>query len=76
MKFFFYSEISIILCYTNTRVKKMKKGFVSMATVYIFLIVFLLILSSILSKYVVRNRLINSLSDTVKTELNERYYNE
>lgn len=54
----------------------MKKGFVSMATVYIFLIVFLLILSSILSKYVVRNRLINSLSDTVKTELNERYYNE
>ena len=47
----------------------MKKGFVSMATVYAFLIVFLLILSSILSKYVMRNRLINSLNETVKNEL-------
>ncbi len=51
----------------------MKKGFVSMITVYTFLIVFLLILSSILSKYVMKNRLINSLNETVKTELNERY---
>ena len=50
----------------------MKKGFVSMATVYAFL----LILSSILSKYVMRNRLINSLNETVKNELNERYNND
>ena len=49
----------------------MKKGFVSMATVYAFLIV-----SSILSKYVMRNRLINSLNETVKNELNERYNND
>ena len=54
----------------------MKKGFVSMATVYAFLIVFLLILSSILSKYVMRNRLINSLNETVKNELNEGYNND
>ena len=43
-----------------------KKGFISMATVYTFLIVFLLVLASILSKYTARNNLVNGLSRIVK----------
>lgn len=54
----------------------MKKGFVSMATMYTFLIVFLLIIASIMSKYINRNKLINNIQTNTKTELNLRYDNE
>ncbi len=53
-----------------------KKGFISMATVYSFLIVFILVLASILSKYTARNNLINGLSKNIKDELNKEYFNE
>ena len=53
-----------------------KKGFISMATVYTFLIVCLLVLASILSKYTARNNLVNGLSRSVKEELNKEYFNE
>lgn len=54
----------------------MKKGFISMAVVYVFLIVFLLLMASILGKYVSRNTLTKSLQDNVKVELNKEYFNE
>jgi hypothetical protein len=37
----------------------MKKGFVSIATMYTFLIVFLLIIASIMAKYINRNKILN-----------------
>lgn len=53
-----------------------KKGFISMATVYTFLIVYLLVLASILSKYVARNNLVTGLSKDTKEVLNKEYFNE
>lgn len=58
------------------KIMNSKKGFISMATVYTFLIVFLLVLASILSKYTARNNLVNGLSRSVKEELNKEYFNE
>ena len=55
---------------------RMKKGFIPMAVVYVFLVVFLLLMASILGKYVSRNTLTKSLQDNVKVELNKEYFNE
>jgi hypothetical protein len=54
----------------------MKKGFVSIATMYTFLIVFLLVIASIMAKYINRNKLINNIQTNTKAELNLRYDNE
>ena len=54
----------------------MKKGFVSIATMYTFLIVFLVVIASIMAKYINRNKLINNIRTNTKTELNLRYDNE
>ncbi len=53
----------------------MKKGFVSMAVVYSFLIVFLVLMASFLASYVNRNRLNNKLVSDTKTTLNQNYQN-
>ena len=53
----------------------MKKGFVSMAVVYSFLIVFLVLMASFLASYVNRNRLNNKLINDAKTTLNQNYQN-
>jgi len=50
-----------------------KDGFVSMAVIYTFIIVFVLIILSLLSLYAFRNKVINNLVEDVKTNLNERY---
>ena len=54
----------------------MKNGFVSIATMYTFLIVFLVVIASIMAKYINRNKLINNIQTNTKTELNLRYDNE
>lgn len=54
----------------------MKKGFVSTAVVYTFLIIFLLVIASFLTTYVNRNNYINRIIDETKTLLNEGYINE
>ena len=53
----------------------MKKGFVSMAVVYSFLIVFLVLMASFLASYVNRNRLNNKLVSDTKATLNKNYQN-
>ncbi len=50
-----------------------KKGFISMAVVYTFLILFLLLITSLLSMYSFRNDIIGGQEDSVKDELNEEY---
>ena len=51
----------------------MKKGFVSTAIVYTFLIIFLLVISSFLATYVNRNNYINRIIEETKNILNEGY---
>lgn len=51
----------------------MKKGFISMAVVYSFLIVFLVIMLSLLTTYVNRNNYINRVVNETKEYLNEGY---
>ncbi len=51
----------------------MKKGFISMAVVYSFLIVFLVLMASFLASYINKNKFSNKLIDTSKTKLNEKY---
>ena len=50
-----------------------KDGFVSMAVIYTFIIVFILIILSLLSLYAFRNKTINNLVEDVKSDLNARY---
>lgn len=52
----------------------MKKGFISMAVVYTFLILFLLILFSILSSYLFRMNMVDVVTNKVKEELNDSSY--
>lgn len=51
---------------------KKKKGFVSMAIVYSFLIIFLIIMLSLLRSYANRNTFTDIIIDEVKNDLNER----
>lgn len=51
---------------------KNKKGFISMAVVYSFLIIFLIIMLSLLRSFSNRNTFIDSIIDDVRIELNER----
>lgn len=51
----------------------MKKGFISMAVVYSFLIVFLIIMTSLLNVYINRNNFIDTLVKDVKNQLNEEF---
>ena len=53
---------------------KKKKGFASMAIVYTFLIVFLVLMASFLSSYVNRNKFNDKVISEVKEELNNKYY--
>lgn len=50
-----------------------KDGFISMAVVYTFIIVFVLLMLSLLSAYMFRNNMINNQIDEVKMELNKEY---
>lgn len=50
-----------------------KDGFISMAVIYSFIIVFVLLMLSLLSAYAFRNKLINIEIDEVKLELNKEY---
>lgn len=50
-----------------------KDGFVSMAVIYTFIIVFVLVIVSLLSLYAFRNKMIYNLIEDVKTNLNEGY---
>lgn len=50
-----------------------KKGFVSMAVVYTFLIVFILIMLSLVSLYSYRNKVVNNEVDSVKKILNKEF---
>jgi thiol:disulfide interchange protein len=50
-----------------------KDGFISMAIVYSFIIVFILLLLSLLGAYSFRNNMINNQIDEVKIELNKGY---
>lgn len=51
----------------------MKNGFISMAVVYTFIIVFVLLIVSLLSLYSFRSSIMNNLIEDVKTELNREY---
>jgi len=51
----------------------MKNGFISMAVVYTFIIVFVLLIVSLLSLYSFRSSIMNNLIEEVKTELNREY---
>lgn len=46
-----------------------KKGFFSVAVVYSFLILFIMLLFMIVSSYLVRDNLINNIVNDAKTEL-------
>ena len=48
-----------------------KKGFISTALVYTFLLIFLLLMTTILASYVNRNNYIDKLTMEVKEELND-----
>lgn len=50
-----------------------KKGFISMAVIYSFIIVFVLLIVSLLSLYAFRNNVANGLINEVKEELNKGY---
>ncbi len=50
---------------------KNKNGFVSMAVVYSFILVFLVVLLSLLSAYQYRNTVINNQVIELKNELNK-----
>lgn len=50
-----------------------KDGFISMAVIYSFIIVFLLLMVSLLSAYAYRNNLINNEVIQVKASLNKGY---
>ena len=50
-----------------------KDGFISMAVVYSFIIVFLLVMVSLLSLYSYRNKLIQDQVTEVKSILNKEY---
>lgn len=50
-----------------------KDGFISMAVIYSFIIVFVLLMLSLLGAYAFRNKLINIEIDEVKLELNKEY---
>lgn len=50
-----------------------KDGFISMAVIYSFIIIFVLLMLSLLGAYTFRNRLINIEIDEVKLELNKEY---
>ena len=49
----------------------MKKGFVSMAVVYTFLIIFLVIMVAILNSYINRSNFVNKIVTDTKVYLNE-----
>ena len=51
----------------------MKKGFVSMALVYSFLIVFLVLTASFLTSYVNKNKTKSAMVSKIKDDLNEKY---
>lgn len=51
----------------------MKKGFISMAVVYTFIIVFVLLIVSLLSLYAFRNNISHNLIKEVKQSLNKEY---
>ncbi len=51
----------------------MKKGFISIAVVYSFIIVFLIVVLSLLSLYSFRNNTVTKQINEVKNELNEGY---
>ena len=53
----------------------MKKGFVSMALVYSFLIVFLVLTASFLTSYVNKNKTKSAMVSKIKDDLNEKYQN-
>ncbi len=48
----------------------MKKGFISMAVVYSFLIIFLIIMTSLLNAYINRSNYIDTVSNDTKATLN------
>ena len=50
-----------------------KNGFISMAVIYSFIIVFVLLIVSLLSSYAYRNTLINNEIEEVKNVLNKGY---
>ncbi len=50
---------------------KNKNGFISMAVVYSFILVFVLVMISLLNAYAYRNNVINSQIIEVKNELNK-----
>lgn len=50
-----------------------KDGFISMAVVYTFIIIFILLMLSLLSAYMFRNNMVNNQIDEVKAELNKEY---
>ena len=52
---------------------KNKKGFISMAVVYSFVIVFLLVMLSLLTSYAYRSSLIVTQVKEVKQNLNREY---
>ena len=55
------------------RVEMKKKGFISTAVICVFLVIFLVTISSILSSYMNRLKIINNIKTTVKDKLNEEY---
>ena len=48
-----------------------KNGFISMAVIYTFIIVFILLMLSLLTQYVMRNKLVANQIEEVKIELNK-----
>lgn len=50
-----------------------KNGFISMAVIYSFIIVFLMLMVSLLGAYAYRNNLINNEVVQVKSSLNKGY---
>lgn len=64
----FYDIISIVGDNMN------KKGFVSMAVVYMFLIVFLVLMASFITTYINKNKFDNKIASDIKTMLNTDYY--
>lgn len=51
----------------------MKKGFISMAVVYSFLIVFLILITSLLNTYINRSNFLDDVVRDVKVDLNKEY---
>lgn len=50
-----------------------KDGFVSMAVIYSFIIVFVVLMLSLLGAYAYRNKIIDSEISQIKEELNKEY---